>query len=118
MQPLGFFRFRSAVSQRPLRPGRIIVTGCMSLTSVARAIVKPAVQAAEQVRPEVVNSIHVDDVGQEAAGSEEEILAALKEAGTTFVKTMTEQGQTMSNKSVVISSSNWVAKKLAAHFRR
>ena len=72
----------------------------MSSTSVARAIIKPAVQASEAMRPEVVNSVHVDDVGQETAGSEQEILAALKEAGT-----MTEQGQIMSSKSVVVSSS-------------
>ena len=110
------FRFRSATSSRPLKPGRSILTGCTSSTSVARAVVKPAVLTAEENCPEVTSSVHVDDVSQEAQGSKEEVLALLKEAGSKLVQAMTEQGQVMSSKSVVVSSSSWVAHKLSLHF--
>ena len=59
-------------SKKIIVPGQTVATGCQSSTSIARAIVgPPLIAAAEEGGGSLTQSVQVDDVAQEATGSEE-----------------------------------------------
>ena len=109
------FRFKSALGRQAVVPGASVLTGCTTSTSIARAVIQPAVSAADRIGGST-SSVHVDDVAQEACGTEDEVRSQLVEAGTIFVEIMLRQGQTMSSKSVVVSTSRQVSTAVVKYF--
>jgi hypothetical protein len=99
---------------KTLTPSWSIVTGCSTSMSIARAIVKGPLQES-QVQG-VVQAPHADDVAQQCQGTEEEVIHKLFLAGTNFADGIVKQGHAMSSKSVILASSDRIARKLQSMF--
>ena len=100
-------------------PGRSIATGCQSSTSIARAIMGPPLEdAAREGGTRLTQSVHVDDVAQEATGSEHEVFEVLSRAGARFTSQLQQQGFAISPKSTITSTSSALSKRLVKFFKQ
>ena len=83
--------------------------------------VRLAMQASQTDKdgtPSVQHSIHVDDISQEAAGSELSVFAVLTEAGSTLTQALQEDGFEISSKSTLICNNRSLAGQLMKFFAR
>ena len=112
-------RIGNVFAQAPLQPQRSIATGCHSATTIARSILKQPTKASRAAAPQLRLTLHVDDFSQEiGASSEEEVCAALLRGGTAFVDEVRRAGLQISSKSVLLSTSPKLAKRVTAAFTK
>ena len=113
-----FMKIRGCYEPKGLTPGQSVATGCHSSTSLARSVLAGPVEEAMAAEPQVEYSIHVDDIKQQAAGSEEEVVQQCMNAGAALVSSLQAKGFQLSSKSCILSSSQSAAKKLKMFFTR
>jgi len=108
---------RGFFAKRSLTPSRSLATGCQSSTSFARALTKqPLLAAAAEGGKLLKQSVHVDDIGQEATGEPGEIFECLSKAGLSLVQELNDLGLEMSPKSQLLCSDMNLAKRLRKTF--
>ena len=104
---------------RGLTPKQSLATGCHSSTTLARALTKtPLDEAAAAGGVRLSQSVHVDDISQEAQGTEEEVYATLSEAGRELIHQFDLRGLTVSSKSQLIATDKALAKRLQTAFKQ
>ena len=109
-----YLKSNNLTLREPLLPSVSVVTGCSSSMSIAKGIVKRALDKSSH--PGVWAAPHADDVAQQSDGNEQKTVTSLFESGMQFAKEIIAMGFDISPKSVVLGSNYRIARKLQRMF--
>ena len=111
-----FLQLKGACSL-PVLVNMSVLPGCALAIPFTRAYLKAEMTAVAAASGLAHQTVYVDDVGHHAVGRVHQVVEAIVEAGGAFVRAMGRLHLTISAKSVVVASSDKVAKWIADQLR-
>ena len=95
--------------------GRSILAGCSSSTSFARLFLTGPLREVQAHSSDLTLGVHVDDVSQTMTDCKEQhLFRRATSCGIVFAKAVSSRGLQISNKSVVVSSSISLSRRIAS----